>query len=713
MWWSLSANLGGHHFQLILANQTLARANKKWRPTKLVPLCASFVTIFVLNADAQAASLDDIRVGHHGDKARIVFDLMEKPDIRTLSITGSGASLQFNLDAATNHQLKPFLSPDGFVRCVETIAASDQKSIIKIDFRAPAKQVRSFLISPSDENHFYRLVFDFVPDSVTENVPNKGLTQNSDIASNRGNENENVGTVHSSMAKVDSAIVKKNAKNYDQDNGGPKIQRQGDRRVIVGSDDGRFVLNQFHSAGPDVVKAFKHINVSSLNANRTWRSEIDTTLKLYEDQNYVTQMSIGFFDTKRPLILTRGGFGLGEFDRWRKNSVIDGSFSVRSISETFEYSLGAAVSETMLELRLSDDPALWIYEPLDNRNRIDRSSGFFQRLKATAFQNDDSKVWFQFSHADTGQAFRNYQSSNVAELYFEGGTLNSVAAMEMGETSLSIEKEVHDDAYFANNLNILRFAHGAFGVKATFENVEFRDDGLLLTSNEVLSARFSVGIAKLWADAPDWIPDEINFGASQRSAREATFFNSEDAVRRSFGVGVSKSGDHFNADVFVYWNERNDFSADLAFENDVEFGADFNYTLYFDDWDFSAYAVMSDLKQNRRFRRNGTERLLTGGVSFSKQFERLPDISINLDAFSFDGDYSADEYAFQNHDISMRFEAEISDALFPGLGRRMTNEKPLSVYLGAFRGWTLYDDTFGTSEREGETRLLLMLRSDR
>lgn len=493
----------------------------------------------------------------------------------------------------------------------------------------------------------------------------------------------------------------------------PNIKWSGTRRVELRSDNDQLVMKQFHSAGADVVKAFKHINASSLNANRTWRSDIDTTLKLYEDQNYVTQVSFGLFDTKRPLILTKGGFGLGEFDRWRKNSVIDGAVSVRSVDGKIEYDLGAAVSETTLQQRLSDDPALWIYEPLTNRNRIDRSSGIFQRLKAVAFQNDDSKVWFQFSHADTGQAFRNFQSSNIADLYYEGETLNSVVAMEFGETSVSFEKEVHDDAFFANNLNTFRFASGAFGIKATIENDELRDEGLLLSSNAILSARFSIGISKLWDDAPDWIPDEINFGASQRSAQEATFFNSEEAVRRSFGVGLGKSGEHFNADVFVYWNERNDFSADFSFENNVEFGADINYSLYFDDWDFSAYAIMSDLKQNRRFRRNGTERLLTGGVSFSKQFERLPDFSINLDAFSFDGDYFADEYAFQNHDISMRFEADISDSLFSGLRQRMTTEKPLSVYLGAYRGWSLYDDNFGPSERDGETRLLLMLRSDR
>jgi hypothetical protein len=219
-------------------------------------------------------------------------------------------------------------------------------------------------------------------------------------------------------------------------------------------------------------------------------------------------------------------------------------------------------------------------------------------------------------------------------------------------------------------------------------------------------------LGAIFTDPPSWAPDNVFLGASQRSAIEPTLFGSGDAVRRSYGLGAAKTGDHFYTDVYFYWNERNDFSDAAGFENTTEFGADIVQSFFFDDWDLSLYALMSDMKRRSGFARDRSERIFSGGAAFSKKFERLPDIRVSVDAFQLDADYLRDDYAFESHDISLRAEADISEMLLTGLNYNADENRPLSVYLGAYSGWSIFDDSLSAGERDNETRLLIMLRRE-
>lgn len=492
----------------------------------------------------------------------------------------------------------------------------------------------------------------------------------------------------------------------------PTVERTGADSVIVDFAPLRLTLAQTQKLGADVVAAQRHVNALSLDAGRAWRSEIDATIGGPDGPGLETEFRFGMFDTRRPIISTRGGFGTDELDRWRSNSVIDAAFALRGFGGRLDYSAGVASSETGLVRRSSDEPWLWVFEPDPARATRSRDAAIFQKFGAKLGE-DGLTASVEALYTKTGEDFRSFQTNTPADILYEGETIGAVATLEAEKTYLSFEKNVHADRYYAFDENTLRFVRGAFGLKAGFSREEMRDSALLFSSDEIISARFQVKLSDLLSNAPDWAPDAVNFGASQRSSRAATLFNPDGAMRRSYGVGLTKAGANFATDIYVYWNERDDLASAGEFSGANEFGADIIHSFFFENWDLSLYAVMSDLARKRAFTRDGGETLLSGGVSFSRRFKALPDIEVRLDAFSFDAGYPREEYAFESRDVSLRIDADISETLLSGLGYVVDEERPFSVHLGAYQGWSVFDDALSSADNERETRLLLMLRRSR
>ena len=428
---------------------------------------------------------------------------------------------------------------------------------------------------------------------------------------------------------------------------------------------------------------------------------------------YQTELRVGVFSTHRPIILNRGGVGVETLDRWRDNAVIDGAVTVRRLDGGLELTSGFASSQTAIYRRLSEDPGNWIFEPSAMAQQNRQSSAFFQHLKADVIKTDAIDADLELSYVSAGQSFRSAQTSSIVDLSYEGSTFNGVAQATFGETTASFEKEVHGDHYFDYDRNIVRMARGAIGAKITLETDEIRFDSDVFSSNRMVSGRFGLDLGKVWGERPAWTPDEVTLGFSWRASRQATLIDSPDAVRRSFGLGFGKSGDHYVSDVYVYWNQRNDFQDTAFAELDTEFGADVFHSVFYDDWDLSVYVNMSELKRDARYSRVTSERLLTGGMAFTKRFDALPDIKLSVDAFSLDADEFRDNYFLQTHDVSARFEADISEAVLSRRWRAASARRSLSLWFAAYAGWSVIDDNFAAAaEADQETRLLLMLRAN-
>ncbi len=485
-------------------------------------------------------------------------------------------------------------------------------------------------------------------------------------------------------------------------------------RATLKSGDDQFTLSQVYRVGADTVASKKQIASGGLGADAAWRSEIDAVFEKNHDDVLTSQVSLGIFDTRHPIASSRGGVGLGAFERWSENGVIDGSLSISDPDNKLKFALGIASAESRFATHFTDDPALWIYEPLF-RETDRRGTAFSQKLDLSLIKTENFTADVSVHYTNAGQNFRNAQSDPFAEVYFEGENINAVGRLSTGDTEFSIEKDTHRDEYFSYDENVFRFANTWMKFKGTISQELAQDDVSVYYADDIAKARVSINLAPFVGDAAAWLPDDLTLGVSQRSALQQTLFSSPGASQQSLGIGLSKGGDRYLTDLYVYKTTRTDVpDGDRAgLDQQADFGIDIIQEIFFDKWDLSLYLNMSDARRTLRLSPESIEREFSAGVSFSRDFEEFPDITIEFDAYDFSGQYLRDEYDFRNHDLSLKFEADISDAIlrkWTPLGRF---DQKLSMYAGAYLGWSAFEDSVDPRDAEEEARLLILLRRDR
>ncbi len=513
----------------------------------------------------------------------------------------------------------------------------------------------------------------------------------------------------------------------DQDRAGDKelhfrcpptaeISWRGANTVSVDYQQPRLSLTQRHRVGADVISAQTHIHAGTLTATESWRSEVDAALHLLDTPDSRLTLKVGFFDTQSPIVVTRGGFGVRDFDRWRTNAVADAAVIYSAYKDRLVFGAGVAAAETGFRFSRHDAPWMWVYEPNQlNLNYTKRDEAAWLSLTGKPVVRDDLKLSFALSYMNTGLDFRSFQTNTDTDFLYEGETFNFSSDVEIGATSFRFARRTHADAYYAFDKNFARLERGAVSLKLNQSRAKTSDGRLTIAHDETVGARLALDLGKIFKEGETFLPDSINVGVSRRRAIEAGLFSSAGAVRSAFGVGMEKAGEHYSTDIYVYWKERDEFTSAPGPFATTEFGADVVHSVFFDDWSLSVYALMSDLTQRRQFAIDGRDRTLSGGIAFAKSFKELPPIDLSLDLFQAEARSLFDEYAFRTHDVSIRAETNISGLVFAGRRTSALRDEasPLSLFLGVYSGWSLSeDDVFGRLN-ENEARLLLMLKKKR
>jgi hypothetical protein len=643
-----------------------------------------------LSPHAFAASLTKIRFGESSEGTRIVFELDETPKYEA-AISPRGGLLRVTFADVSG----PTASVGSYAGLIASTEREAADGVMEYSFvlAQPAAIRDAFALPPANGIAAYRLVIDLAPAPVVSSAftaPHEdyesGFDRNADA--------------------VPAAPLFEQFERPEP----PSVAWKNPNLVEVAYDSLRLSVTQSQRLGADVVAAQKYLQTSGLDASKSWRSEIDAAYALLDDGGASANLNFGLFNTYRPLALTRGGFATDSLDRWRGNAVADAAFSMSAFDGRLNLASGVALSETTLRHRLEDEPWLWIYE--DGAERSDRDTASFQKLEATLFNSTRFKATLNLLYVDTGENFRSFQSNSIADIIYEGETLTLSGKIVAGSSKIEYDKESHADPVYAFDRNIVRLSRGAVSLRANIATERAASDGVVFLNDEIVSSEISLDLNKIFGRV-EWLPDDIRVGYSERSALEASLFSSENAVRQSIGFGIGKGGEHFSTDLYVFWNARNDFRDAGDFAASSEFGVDVTQSFSGDNWDLSLYAGMSDMSQRRAAIAYGSQRQFTGGMTFSKQFETLPDISISFDAFDFAAEYIANDDFLRSHDLSLRAEMDVSEMLFTGERRPIERGRPLSILLGAYQGWTVSEDAFTGAQRDPETRVLLLLRRSR
>jgi hypothetical protein len=693
-----------------------ARAGSATLRSTLLSTSILVVAGLIPHGQALAAALKSVRIGVSGDATRVVFDLVGAPQYD--AAISSERELIVRLKGASPGGVR-VAEPSGLVAAARGESTADGAA-----FHFPlhdGAQIKSvFVLPPGGGNADHRLVVDLAPApaalfaarSIGE--PAARFSPAAPGLSAFDAQAAHTGCAPIRLDKTPAKEPERSALDRFACPAQPLIDRLTANFAQVQFPEQRLTLTQTHQLGPDVVWPQKHVYAGSLDATKSWRSEIDAAYSLIDDGDMTLAATFGLFENQMPIPSMRGGVGTDRFATWRGNAVADAAVTFTGFEGRLSLTSGVAMSETTLRQRIEDEPWLWIFEPHRIADRSDQAGANFQKFVAKVFDSPDFKAAVELAHTSTGDDFRSFQSNTPVYLLYEGETLDLKTKLQAGKLKFEYGKEVHSGPYFSYDRNNFRVSRGAVTVKGGFETQSTAFDGIVFSNDRTIRGKASFDLNTiLGSDAPKFLPDEVNVGYTERSALEATAFNSADAVRRTVGLGASKSGDHFQTDIYAYWIARNDFTDAFDFAASTMFGVDFTQSFFGDDWDFSIYANMSDMNRTRDFVDFGRERSLSGGVSFKKEFEKIPDIRFSFDAFQYATDYFRDDYIFRNHDLSLKLEADLSEMLFTGYHYIVDEERPLSVYLAAYRGWSIFEDSFGPPSDDSETRVLLLLRRSR
>lgn len=664
--------------------------------------------IVAITASAQAANVKAVRIGASEARARIVFDLDAaaaheealSADKDRLSVVLSGATAVGTLIA----------SPIGLVAAVEKSA---DVALTRFEFRLAERGriARTLLIPPNADSANYRLMIDIAssPDAPEAfQISSAEMAPDADAAPAEIPQSDRCAQVRLDRTPSRSAGAPL-ADPYRCDRQ-PEISWKGPNRVEVDYSPSNLALTQTQRLGGDVVFPVKHLYAASLDPTRSWRSEVDGAVSLTDSDAVDVKLSFGLFDMERPIAYARGGVGAERFNTWRSNAVSDTAISVSAFDGRLSAAAGASYAETGLRQRTEAEPWLWVFEDPRRPDKLDRAEAAFARLGFEVGDNAASAK-FAFAYSTTGEGYRSYQSQTIDDILYEGNALSLQSDFRLGGSKLRIDHEAVDGPVISFDTTRFRISRGAVTLKARVSDDRAQDAGLLLGDDRTVGGDVTLDLSKLLpAGLAGVLPDEIRLGYSERSANGATAFNSDAARRNSIGLGLRKEGEHFSTDIYVFKNVRDDLSELADFRTASQYGADINQSFFGDSWDFSLYANMSDLKRERRFFVDGAERVVSGGASFTKKFEKIPTMRVAFDAFQYSADYVSSDYAFQNHDLSVRLEADISEMLLTGKHQPVDRARPLGLWLAAYHGWSTFADSDATADSEVETRLMLLLR---
>ena len=656
-------------------------------------------------ADEQLHKLHNIRAAERGEGLRVVFDLSQSPDYlideaighNRLAVRLTNFTLPKEPETALNKQARNHLNA--------AIAAAPQSLDVMLSLKADVEIENTFVLKPMNGNPNYRLVIDFKP-AAAASSPDLALLTPGPVEITRSEETKTKKAVPGPC--IAAPILCPQA---------PEITFTGKDAATVEYQDRNLSLTQRHKTGEAALGARKHIFAASLASDQSWRSEVDASVKLHDGDEHAVTAAFGMFSMRRPFAGERGGFGLTPLRRWRKNSVADFGFSYAGFGDRLNITAGAAISETSLRNTIYDEPWARAYEhALDRRGYLRGGDAFWQSIDAKVIDSDDISASAFFSYVKTDQDFRSNQTDALHDLLFEGETVSAGGSLELGKTNLAFSKQRHDDQYLEFHENHASVERGAAKLRLTHYQSRFSDEDFVFSNDATMSARLNLNLTKMFGagDLPKWAPDSVSVAVSDRHALEDSLFASADARRRAWGMGASKSGDHFFTDIYVFWNERNDFSDGLGGEAASQFGIDLNQSFFSGNWDFSIYASMSDIRRSRRQVFDRRDKSFSAGASYAHKFKGVPPLKLSVDAFEDNQDHRLDEYDFDLRDLSVTFSTELQEYMWAWAApdNAFYKRAPLSLQLSAYYGWSLFQDSLFGNETDNEARLLLRLVTD-
>ena len=656
---------------------------------------------------AYAAELAAVRLGAESDRTRIVFDLdgvashdaRLSKDRRSLVVVLTGVS-------ATAPRLGRAVGVAG----ASSVETRPDGLVVTTALREDAVIRRSFVLD-GRERGARRIVVDLAPAPAPPAVVAVPPASTVDEAPPPPRHADACATIRRDRMP-DRAAPTPDGVDRFRCTPQPEIAWKSPNRVVVAYAPERLTLTQSLRLGADVIPLQKHIHAGALGADRSWRSEVDATTTLVDGDDARLDLSVGLFDMRRPLPNQRGGVGAERFDNWQSSANADAALSLSAFAERLRAAAGYGWSESAWSRRREDEPWLWVYDAPRGERRS-RAGGGFLSLDADLLHTDALAASASFSYTGTGPGYRSFQTDTVRDILYEGETLAAATSVAAGGSKLRVEYERHDETSYGYESWRAKLVRGAVTLRARLSDEVAAGEGAVYVDDRTAAGDVTLDIGRAFGDIPAWAPDEVRLGFSRRDARDDTVVSSSLAERVSYGVGASKSGAHFSTDVYVYRNMRDDLSARADFKAASEWGADVSQSFFGEGWDFSIYANMSDLRRERRFFPAGDERIVSGGASFMKRFRDLPTFRLAFDAFRYSADYVRDEYAFMNRDLGLRAEIEFAESLLTGEPTPADNDRPLSLYLAAYRGWSVFRDNYDNDDPSAETRFMLLLRRPR